>query len=40
MADDSINPLQINMKSLNHLNLNGNNLNKIPSVIRYFPNLR
>ena len=31
---------QINLKSLNHLNINGNQLTKIPGICKHFPNLK
>lgn len=31
---------QINLKSLNHLNVNGNQITKIPGICKHFPNLK
>ena len=31
---------QINLPSLSYLNLNGNQLTKIPKIVRYLPNLK
>lgn len=31
---------KINLKSLNHLNINGNSLTKIPGICKHFPNLK
>lgn len=38
--DLTVDHSQINLPSLSYLNLNGNQLTKIPKIVRYLPNLK